>query len=92
MGGRYVPSLLAAIGQVIETHMIRTGFLTPAPQPDAVEAAGRVQQLAAGERGAGAAEPGDWSRLRACPRCGSQSLRRQEGCLVCGNCGYSKCN
>ena len=30
MGGRYVPSLLAAIGGVIETHMIRTGFLAPA--------------------------------------------------------------
>ncbi len=27
VGGRYVPSLLAAIGEVIETHMIRTGFL-----------------------------------------------------------------
>ncbi|MBX9682349.1 MAG: adenosylcobalamin-dependent ribonucleoside-diphosphate reductase [Hyphomicrobium sp.] len=28
MGGRYVPSLLAAIGDVIEEHMIRIGFLT----------------------------------------------------------------
>ena len=27
VGGRYVPSLLAAIGEVIETHMLRTGFL-----------------------------------------------------------------
>ena len=27
VGGRYVPSLLAAIGEVIETHMVRTGFL-----------------------------------------------------------------
>ena len=27
MAGRYVPSLLAAIGEVIETHMRRTGFL-----------------------------------------------------------------
>ena len=27
MAGRYVPSLLAAIGEVIETHMLRTGFL-----------------------------------------------------------------
>ena len=27
MEGRYVPSLLAAIGGIIETHMIRTGFL-----------------------------------------------------------------
>lgn len=29
MGGRYVPSLLAAIGGVIERHMIDTGFLDP---------------------------------------------------------------
>ena len=27
VAGRYVPSLLAAIGEVIETHMRRTGFL-----------------------------------------------------------------
>ena len=35
MGGRYVPSLLAAIGEVIETHMIRTGFLVPEAQQGA---------------------------------------------------------
>ena len=29
MSGRYVPSLLAAIGDVIEEHMIRIGFLVP---------------------------------------------------------------
>ena len=29
MGGRYVPSLLAAIGGVIERHMLETGFLDP---------------------------------------------------------------
>ena len=29
MGGRYVPSLLAAIGEIIEEHMIRIGFLVP---------------------------------------------------------------
>ncbi|WP_184044636.1 adenosylcobalamin-dependent ribonucleoside-diphosphate reductase [Roseospira visakhapatnamensis] len=29
MRGRYVPSLLAAIGEVIEAHMIETGFLVP---------------------------------------------------------------
>ena len=29
MSGRYVPSLLAAIGGIIERHMIDTGFLQP---------------------------------------------------------------
>ena len=31
MGGRYVPSLLAAIGGVIERHMIETGFMEQEP-------------------------------------------------------------
>ena len=30
MDGRYVPSLLAAIGGIIERHMVSTGFLDPA--------------------------------------------------------------
>ena len=39
MGGRYVPSLLAAIGEVIERHMIEIGFMGlrgPAPVAAAV--------------------------------------------------------
>src|SRR6201999_1324790 len=31
MNGRYVPSLLAAIGDVIARHMIETGFLPATP-------------------------------------------------------------
>jgi ribonucleoside-diphosphate reductase alpha chain len=80
MGGRYVPSLLAAIGQVIETHMIRTGFLVPERLPEA-EAAQRKALAAGGEVGRG----------KTCPRCSSPSLHRQEGCWVCNSCGYSKC-
>ena len=40
MEGRYVPSLLAAIGDVIERHMIDIGFLPPkrAPAERAIEA------------------------------------------------------
>lgn len=33
MSGRYVPSLLAAIGDVIQDHMIRTGFMVPEVLP-----------------------------------------------------------
>ena len=93
VGGRYVPSLLAAIGQVIEEHMIRTGFLSPPRVPGSeteaerrVEAVGvlraEVLQAASGQAGAG----------RVCPRCGSRSLHRREACWVCSACDYSKCN
>ncbi len=98
MGGRYVPSLLAAIGGIIETHMIRTGFLAPSRAPEHEADSPQAKALAGGERptvpGPAVAQPGpaaDGGRRRSCPRCGAQSLRRQEGCLLCDNCGYSKC-
>jgi ribonucleoside-diphosphate reductase alpha chain len=84
MDGRYVPSLLAAIGQVIEDHMVRSGFLVRAP---ALPALPERQIAAVGEtRGA------EHGRGRLCPRCSSLSLHRREGCLVCDACGYSKCS
>jgi ribonucleoside-diphosphate reductase alpha chain len=46
MGGRYVPSLLAAIGDVIEEHMIRTGFLVPDNDAEAIS--DRLKRDAAG--------------------------------------------
>jgi ribonucleoside-diphosphate reductase alpha chain len=89
MGGRYVPSLIAAIGQVIENHMRRIGFLT-----DAVDAARTPadRALAAGEGRAPPATGEQPVRARTCPRCNFPALRREEGCWVCENCGYSRCD
>src|SRR4029079_1394214 len=89
MGGRYVPSLLAAIGGIMEPHMFRTASLAPPQQPEQEEGS-QAKVLAVGERAAGGAADG--GRRSVCPRCSAQSLRRQEGCLICDNCGYSKCN
>ncbi|MEQ8805682.1 MAG: adenosylcobalamin-dependent ribonucleoside-diphosphate reductase [Rhodospirillales bacterium] len=87
MGGRYVPSLLAAIGGVIEQHMIQSGFL---PNPDKDKQDRDAQELpkAVGHDGpllTGAAP------FRQCPKCAQASLVRQEGCDTCTSCGYSKC-
>src|SRR5262245_2240962 len=87
MEGRYVPSLLAAIGDVIERHMVEIGFLpTPASriQP-AVE-----QQAAAGAGGA-ADQRLLGPRMAQCPKCGAAALIRLEGCDQCTSCDYSKC-
>ena len=83
---KYVPSLLAAIGAVIERHMIDTGFLK-APGADETEAGTeksvRVAGLAEGRPPQGA--------LRQCPKCGAASLIHQEGCDLCTSCSHSKC-
>ncbi len=91
MEGHYVPSLLAAIGGVIEKHLIDIGFLSTADTPRIAEAAEQRLRLAAGQR-----EPitggGDVpTRLGQCPNCGAAALTHQEGCDICLNCGYSRC-
>jgi len=78
--GRYVPSILAAIGEVIESHLIDIGFITDADDPVEEEAERQVVND-------GALVPG----MRSCPKCGAPTLIRQEGCDSCVSCGHSKC-
>jgi len=91
MEGRYVPSLLAAIGGVIERHLVEIGFLAPADQPRIAEATEQRLRLAVGARDGDGGGSVVASNLRQCPNCGAASLTHQEGCDVCLNCGYSRC-
>jgi ribonucleoside-diphosphate reductase alpha chain len=87
MDGKYVPSLLAAIGDVIERHMIEIGFLPAKHQRTAVtdqKAAASGEALLTDQR----ARPGG---LAQCPKCGQAALIRIEGCDQCTSCDYSKC-
>jgi ribonucleoside-diphosphate reductase alpha chain len=79
LDGRYVPSLLAAIGGIIERHLIDQGFIREGGAPDqpapplsrALATAGRIAQ---------------------CPKCGQAALAFQEGCATCLACGHSTCS
>ncbi|MFA3919066.1 adenosylcobalamin-dependent ribonucleoside-diphosphate reductase [Ruegeria hyattellae] len=77
--GKYIPSILAAIGGVIERHMVSIGFLEGEgmglksdPQAQVVNA--------------------DAPRGPACPSCGQYDMQMVEGCMTCRNCGHSKCS
>jgi ribonucleoside-diphosphate reductase alpha chain len=79
MEGRYVPSLLAAIGELIERHLVDIGFMNPREKLDLPP---EVRAVAV----AGEGTPG-----RTCPRCGSPTLVQLEGCDTCVSCGFSRC-
>jgi len=83
LGGRYVSSLLAAIGDVIERHLIEIGFLSPGRDGEAAERRRAVAGEPAPRQSHGA--------VRQCPKCGGASLIHQEGCDLCLACGYSRC-
>ncbi|MEZ5799070.1 MAG: adenosylcobalamin-dependent ribonucleoside-diphosphate reductase [Paracoccaceae bacterium] len=79
MGGKYVPSILAAIGGVIERHLIDIGFIEG-------EGLGLKSDPKAEMMVVGGAPRG-----KACPSCGAYEMRMVEGCMTCGSCGHSKC-
>ncbi len=91
MERRYVPSLLAAIGEIIERHMIQIGFLSDsqekAPPLFQAIAGGDESETASGQYTPTTAIPGS-----ACPKCHRPGLMRVEGCDHCPACGYSKCD
>jgi ribonucleoside-diphosphate reductase alpha chain len=100
MNREYVPSLLAAIGGIIEEHMIAIGFLgrpTAASEGQRrVAAAVEGELLANGDPGAagngGNSRSSGVQSFKFCPRCSNPSFIRIEGCDTCMNCGYSRCS
>ena len=89
VGGKYVPSLLAAIGGVIESHMIDTGFITSSNAMDGSDRNDITKPIAVAAGAEGLS--GNGSMFRQCPKCAQPSLIRQEGCDTCTSCGHSKC-
>ena len=77
--GRYIPSILAAIGGVIERHLVAIGF---------IEGEGLGLKS---DPHAEAVTLGTSPRGKACPSCGDYTLRMVEGCMTCASCGQSKC-
>ncbi|WP_209427486.1 adenosylcobalamin-dependent ribonucleoside-diphosphate reductase [Pararhodobacter sp. SW119] len=80
MQGRYIPSILAAIGGVIEEHLIKIGFIEGAGLGLKSDPQARAAVMGAGKRGA------------ACPACGVYEMVMIEGCMTCRACGHSKCS
>jgi len=78
MEGKYIPSILAAIGGVIEKHLISIGFIEGEGMGLKSDPQQQVVNL-------------EQNRGKACSSCGQYDLRMVEGCMTCGSCGYSKC-
>ncbi|QPM90622.1 adenosylcobalamin-dependent ribonucleoside-diphosphate reductase [Pseudooceanicola algae] len=84
--GKYIPSILAAIGGVIERHMVATGFMESEGLGLKTDPAAKVVGLEASSGGSTG-----MNRGKACPSCGQYSLQMVEGCMTCTSCGHSKC-
>jgi len=89
-GGKYMPSLVAEIGDVIESHMRLIGLLAddgPDPHQQALIEQKRAE-YATRETTADSTFP-DSATL--CAKCNTKAVILMDGCTTCLNCGDSKC-
>ena len=91
-GGRYTPSIVAEIGDVIEQHMISIGMLKPG-EPDAHqrEYLDEKRREAEGRFAKPVAEDGYPPSATLCKKCQVRAMVMLDNCLTCLHCGESKC-
>ena len=80
VGGKYIPSILAAIGGILEEHMMKIGFIKDS-DTSLFHKSSEVTKV----------ENLKLSRQKSCKSCGQFDLQMIEGCMTCRSCGYSKC-
>jgi hypothetical protein len=82
-GGRYMPSIVAEIGEVIQQHLISIGMM----EGQLNNAELQAKRLEAEEKlGADAMAKGN-----QCDKCGAMAVVRLDNCDCCLECGDSKC-
>lgn len=94
-GGKYIPSLVAEIGEVVEQHLQEIGMLK---KPGLDE---HQQKLVAEKKkeflekhakaGGDDNAEGFPAGAQLCAKCSTKAAIIMDGCLTCLNCGESKC-
>ena len=82
-GGKYMPSLVAEIGEVIQQHMISIGMMEGQLATPELEAKRKEAKEKLGEEGI--------ARGNLCDKCGAMAVVRLDNCNTCLECGDSKC-
>ncbi len=91
IAGQYVPSLLAAIGGIIDTHLATIETADGARQPVTMSAAQPQSSSASINATQGAVHRLAQPAPKLCPRCSQPGYRMEGSCRVCLNCGHSSC-
>lgn len=97
-GGRYMPSLVAEIGDAIETHMKIIGLIkenkVDPHQQQLIDEKRKEFEASTAEKPA--TEPDEDKAsfppgATLCNKCSTKAMIMMDGCLTCLNCGESKC-
>jgi hypothetical protein len=94
--GRYTPSLVAELGDVIECHLKMIGLI-PADDVDDnrkkfIEQKRAEYEARQAQTENSAAKTSEFpAEAQLCSKCSAKAVIKMDGCLTCLNCGDSKC-
>jgi len=93
-GGKYMPSLVAEIGDAIESHLRMIGLLVDEgldehQQKLVDEKRAEYDAMQSGENGNTAGDYPDGAQM--CMKCMTKASILMDGCMTCLSCGDSKC-
>jgi hypothetical protein len=95
-GGKYMPSLVAEIGDAIECHLRMIGMLTDDGLDEHQKklVAEKRAQFEGSVKQAEASAGNDSefpASAQLCGKCSTKAVIKMDGCMTCLNCGDSKC-
>jgi len=93
-GGKFMPSIIAELGHIVEKHLIEIGLLKTTElsveQRKLVDAK-RAEFEARGSQKDAFARGRFPEGAQLCTKCNTAAAVMLDGCMTCLNCGYSKC-
>jgi hypothetical protein len=93
-GNRFMPSIIAELGYIVEKHLIAIGLLA-APELD--EGQQKLIDAKRAEFEASTKQQDAFSKseypegAQLCSKCSTAAVVMMDGCMTCLNCGESKC-
>jgi len=101
--GKYQPSIIAELGNIIEQHLIEIGMLQKAEmdpeqqklidekKADLIKSE-PASDTSTGEQSSGGSTEEAWqAKATLCNKCNHKAVMVRDGCATCLNCGDSKC-
>lgn len=95
-GGRYIPSLVAEIGDVIDDHLKKIGMIVDEGMSDHQKQIlqEKREQYEAGQKPVQSDDAEDSQYPEGaslCTKCNTKAVIMMDGCMTCLSCGDSKC-
>ena len=93
-GGRYMPSIIAELGHIVEKHLIMIGMLAEPkldPEQQQFLDAKRAEYEESKKQQDAFSDNEYPNGAQLCNKCSTVALIMMDGCMTCLSCGESKC-